>query len=331
MPFGKRPLNPITPPKTMKHDDQPKKNWEWLKGKPALDELRAEYPEEWTAVERDLAALARRGLGEMQAVAEKCAHQEALLSVAFGRRQNNHRSQEEALGKLVRGRMLQMALRQHCVAVASGVKEGKVRFNLLNGLLAQNLLFSHGLERKPVSLFWFRLLWPLLWQKRRLMPLVQPQGIYCFYSRTLIENLAGLIGPRTCLEIAAGDGTLSRFLKEQGVNITATDNQSWNHAVHYPDGVIKREAREALSIHAPEVVLCSWPPPGNSFERQVFKTRSVQLYIVIGSRHRHAAGNWPDYEQQSAFSFAEEPVLSRLVLPPELDSAVYVFRRIGPE
>ena len=59
----------------------------------------------------------------------------------------------------------------------------------------------------------------------------------------------------------------------------------------------------------------------------MFATRSVQLYIVIGSRHRFAAGNWATYEEQTTFAFEERPDLSELVLPPELDAAVYVFRR----
>ncbi len=316
----------------MKIDEKSKLTWEWLQQKPPLAELRAKYPEEWAAVERELATLAHLGLGKIQEGLEQGARQEARVTASFiGTNKTTRESRENAVAQLVRIRMIQLALRQHCVALASGVRDGKVRFNLVNGLLAQQLLFRQGLERKPVSLFWFRLLWPLLWQKKRLMPLVQPRGIYCFYSRALIERLAGLIGSRSCLEIAAGDGTLSRFLQELGVNITATDDQSWGHAVSYPESVSKREAREALNIHTPEVVICSWPPPGNNFERQLFKTRSVQLYIVIGSRHHHAAGNWGDYEQQTTFSFAEEPNLSRLVLPPELDSAVYVFRRTGKE
>lgn len=312
----------------MRRDETPEDKWKWLEQRPPLDELQAGDPAAWAAVERDLATLARQGLGQMQAVLEECGRKEAHLAAALGRKALKGKAREEALAQMVKIRMLQLALRQHCVAVASGVKEGKVRFNLINGLLAQRLLFREGLERRPVSLFWFRLLWPLLWQRRRLMPLVQPKGIYCFYTRELVEELARLIDGRNCLEIGAGDGTLSRFLSERGVRITATDDQSWAHAVRYPDWVLKQEAREALARHAPEVVLCSWPPPGNSFERQVFRTRSVQLYIVISSRHRHAAGNWGDYEAQSAFSFAEEPALSRLVLPPELDSGVYLFRRL---
>jgi hypothetical protein len=59
----------------------------------------------------------------------------------------------------------------------------------------------------------------------------------------------------------------------------------------------------------------------------VFTTRSVELYIVIGSRHQFAAGNWATYEQQTTFELEESFELSRLVLPPELDAAVYLFRR----
>jgi hypothetical protein len=172
----------------------------------------------------------------------------------------------------------------------------------------------------------FRALWPLLWQRRLLMPLVGPRGIYCFYSKPLIRRLADMIGERPALEIAAGDGTLARFLAAAGVDITPTDDHSWRD-VSFPAEVVRQDAREAVRARRPAVVICSWPPAGNDFEREVFKTPSVELYVVIGSRHRFATGNWEAYEQQTAFALAEEPELSRLVLPPELDAAVYTFRR----
>jgi hypothetical protein len=34
-----------------------------------------------------------------------------------------------------------------------------------------------------------------------------------------------------------------------------------------------------------------------------------------------------DYQQQTTFTFEEDKKLSSLVLPPELDAAVYVFRK----
>jgi hypothetical protein len=87
------------------------------------------------------------------------------------------------------------------------------------------------------------------------------------------------------------------------------------------------DAGQALRAYAPEVVICSWPPANNQFERDVFKARSVQLYIVISSRYPFASGNWGDYKSQSAFDFARDEQLGNLVLPPELGGGVYLFRR----
>lgn len=308
--------------------NSPEKVMKWLQTAPHLAELCTEYPEIWEETRREIAEIVAGGtMAELQAYLKRSNLESGLLAKKNQKSRGNKKQAEAALTQLIRNRMIHLAIRQHCISEATGVEKGKVRFNLLNGYLAQKLLFSEGLERKPVSLFWFRLVWPLIWQKRLLMPLVQPEGIYCFYSRKLVVALAGLMASRSCLEIAAGDGTLSRFLSEEGTSITATDDYSWKHEVGYPAFVQKLGAHEALARYAPEVVICSWPPANNTFERQVFKTRAVQLYIVISSRHRFASGNWDDYKQQTAFSFEEDPRLSCLVLPPELDAAVYIFSR----
>ena len=204
-----------------------------------------------------------------------------------------------------------------------------MRFNLVNGWVAQKLLFKRDLVRKPVKLGRFRALWPLLWQRRFLMPLVEPKGIYCFYSSKLVRELAKLIDGRSCLEIGAGDGTLARFLADEGVKVTATDDHSWQQSISFPEDVRRMDARQALRHFRPEVVRCSWPPPGTAFEREVFKTPSVQQYVVIASEDETAAGNWADYRAQTAFDFERDPWFSRLMLPPEIRPAVYVFTRRG--
>lgn len=307
------------------------KTLEWLKTNPSLDELCARYPAEWAAVQQDISAIVEHGRAEeLKDYLERMSAQAASAKPSPGNRQ---KSIESALSQLIRSRMAHESVKKLCLstlATNAGATKGKLRFNLFNGFIAQKLLFSRGLERKPASLLWFRLLWPLVWQKKRLMPLVQPRGIYCFYSQALIEALAGMIGSRSCLEIAAGDGTLTRFLKNRGVQLSSTDNHGWTNAVTYPEWVIKLDAREALTAYTPEVVICSWPPSQNDFERYVFTTPSVQLYIVIGSRHQFAFGNWKDYRQQSAFDLEEDKKLGALVLPPELGAAVYVFRRKAP-
>ncbi|HEX5922800.1 MAG TPA: hypothetical protein VFY45_03140, partial [Baekduia sp.] len=62
-------------------------------------------------------------------------------------------------------------------------------------------------------------------------------------------------------------------------------------------------------------------------ERWVFKTPSVKTYIVIVGASEFAAGNWDDYRTQTAFDMATDRELGRLVLPPEIGSAVHVFTR----
>lgn len=282
---------------------------------PSLAELRQAHPKDWDAVQRELTE-----------VVDRSTPDEFRQYVLAASRAPAAAGARAASSGEIRREMRAAALKQLCFSAATGVTTGRVRFNLVNGWIAQKLLFREGLERKPVSLTWFKLLWPLLWQRRLLMPLVGPKGIYCFYSRELVEELAALIGDRRCLEIAAGDGTLARFLTDEGVDVTATDDHSWR-AVDFPASVRRLDARRALAAHRPQVVLCSWPPAGNPFERDVFKTASVQLYVVISSRHRFASGDWAAYERQKDFDFEEDQALSALVLPPELEGAVHVFRR----
>lgn len=306
----------------------PEKILAWLQKSPSLAELCARFPDDWEIVQSDFARIVAHGTPEdLKAITDRSGRQKPLHKGLHSRAPADRKMREALLSEHVRHRMMRLVIKQYSLPVATGVTKGKVRFDIINGYLAQKLLFAKGLERKMTSLFWFRLVWPLIWRKRLLMPLVESRGIYCFYSKELVEALAAIIGSRSCVEIAAGDGTLSRFLKSRGIQITVTDNHSWKHAIHYPEDVELCDAREALRRYDPEVVICSWPPSSNDFERMVFKTKSVQVYIVIGSRFQFASGNWADYKMQSTFSFEEDKRLGELVLPPELGSTVYIFRR----
>jgi len=293
----------------------------WLESGPPLSEVRERFPREWAQVQRELAeVVARDDVEAIKAYASQVARPPAIA-----------RGGEPALvSALARQRLAADALKQMGVAAATGVTSGTLRFGLVSGFLSQRLLFrGGGLERKPVSLRAFRLLWPLVRQKSYLMPLVEPRGIYCFYSGALVDRLAALVAGRPCVEIAAGDGTLARFLREAGTDVVATDDGSWRQTRRAAgdDGVVVQDARAALRERRPAVVLCSWPPAGNDFERWVFATPSVETYVVISSASEQAAGNWADYRRQAAFDLAHDAALSALVLPPEIGSAVYVFTR----
>lgn len=306
----------------------PKAEIGWLTANPPLSELMGRYPEEWEKVGNKLHSLLKDGSAEkLNGYAQRAKWMAEMGKDRIRKSRNNPKVIETFLPNLVKSKMWLQALEKCYLSSAFGKTAGRVRFKLINGYIIQKLLFSRHLTREPVSLFWFKIFWPFITQKRILMPLVLPKGIYCFYSRQLIKELATLIGKKPCLEIGAGDGTLSRFLIEAGIEIIATDDYSWGHAISYPRMVERIDAREALQKYQPEVAISSWPPPHNNFEQHVFATASVKRYIVIGSRHKFACGNWEAYVAQNHFEWMEDSRLSNCVIPPELDSAVYIFWR----
>ncbi len=295
----------------------------WLATDPPLGDLRAAYPDQWELVERELMAVVDTGdPAALNAYAQSLAKPSAVRTGA----KRSVSGLDPVLAATVRQRMAAEAIRALAARAATGVESGTVRFSDGEGTIIQNLLFAQALERKPVDLEAFNAVWPTLEERARLMPLVQPQGIYCFYSAPLIAELAALIGGRSCVEIAAGDGTLSRFLREVGTSVRATDDHSWS-AVSFPGDVEQLDAQAALRTYAPQVVLCSWPPAGNDFEAAVFATPSVETYVVIGNRHTPGWGNHEAYAAQTTFDARNDARLGALVLPPELESVVYVFER----
>lgn len=288
----------------------------------------AAYPAEWRAVGEALVAATADGRPEaVEAFVRRSAEAAAPWRARVERSHGNPEVVAAALPRLAAARMARLAAERTLLAAATGQAGGTVRLGRWSGTLIQALFFGRGLARRPVPMRAFRWVWPLVTQKRLLMPLVQPRGIYCFYSLELVKALAALVGDRPALEIAAGDGTLARFLQDRGADVKATDDRSWGHAVTYPAEVERLDAAAALARHRPRAVLCSFPPPGNGFERRVFTTPGVELYVVVTTRHRFAAGDWTAYERQNAFEWSVDEALSALVLPPELDPAVLVFRR----
>ncbi len=240
---------------------------------------------------------------------------------------NSAKTRDAFLPEIIKARIAIHLLDQMTLAAKTGKTSGRIRFNLWDGFILQKLLFHHDLERKPVSVRSFKRVWRLVINKRILMPLVNKKGIYCFYSKELVRGLAKLIGPADCIEIGAGDGTLTRLLIEAGVNCLATDDYSWSQYIQYPASVEKLDARQALDKYRPQVVICSWPPPGNSFEKLILNADSVSLYITIGTRNALYSGDHAHYATQQRFTATCNEILSAMILPPSSDNAVYVFER----
>jgi hypothetical protein len=292
----------------------------------SLDALMEEYPAEWKAVGEQLLAASKQGPAALNVLLASVRSAAAPWRERVQKSHGNPQVLAQALPKLATARMAQLAIERILQSAATGVEEGTVKLGLFRGFLIQRLLFGKGLARKPASLAAFHALWPLMGSDRRkLMALVQPRGIYCFYTGELIRELKRRIAGRECLEVAAGDGTLSRFLTAHGVPARATDDFSWSHAVTYPADVEKIDAAAALRKYQPKVVLCSFPPPANTFEQRVLADPNVDLYVVVTTKHRFAAGDWAAYEASTRLKPVADDTLGRMVLPPELDPAVLVF------
>lgn len=295
----------------------------WLESHPSLESLQERCPADWMIVEDELGrALESKDHARLNALMRPL---DSLPIPPRPKSTPSRKEVQEIVGKLIRQRMSAIAIERFLKASLTDGKTRSVGWRDL--FIYRRLFFTRDFRRKLVPTWAFRLLWPLVKQRNLLLPLAETHGIYCFYSRELVDALATLIGSSLCIEIAAGDGALTCFLKQAGVVISATDDHSWSGKVTYANEVAKLDARSALKEFRPEVVICSWPPAKNSFEQFVFETESVQRYIVIGSRHKFASGNWPIYHSQRAFKMRMDVELSQLLLPPEFGGAVYVFDR----
>ncbi len=198
---------------------------------------------------------------------------------------------------------------------------------LLDRTLAQFIFFTRHRERRAVSPFWFRILWPLVRAKEAVVLQLKARGIYCAYSHALAKQLANITRGRLCLEIGAGDGTLSLLLEQHGVQVIATDDKSWNHVVRYPEWVEKRDALASIKHYQPPVVICSWPPPNNKFESSIFASDCVETYIVIGSKHAFASGDRTAYRTADQFDLVSSASMESAIYPPETQPEVLIFQR----
>lgn len=302
-----------------------------LKNEIDVKTLALQYPELEKCVLEEIATFnkdAKIGDGDVVEIIDKYKKKASYAVNQIRKSGRNKVTVDTFLPEIIKARIAIYLIDQLYMVARAKKTEGAVRLNLWDGTILQKLLFKKGLERKPVSNFWFGIAWPFIMHKNVLMPLVYKKGIYCFYSKKLIRELGKLIGTQSCIEIGAGDGTLTRFLNAAGVNCKATDDYSWSDFIDYPDQVEKMSAKEALQHYKPEVVICSWTPPGNDFEQEILRTESVKMYIVLGTKNPDYSGNHLAYEKQERFEMVENKALSKLILPPSSDYAVYVFQSI---
>lgn len=137
--------------------------------------------------------------------------------------------------------------------------------------------------------------------------------VYLLPTRQWIAALAAWLDEvkaRSVLEVAAGDGFLSRCLQKARpqLRVIATDNHSWTKAsarsspqdAHEfrgvvfagirPDDVEKIGAVAAVKREQPDVVIVSWAPPGTLVERVIRAPSRLVLDIGVDG---DVCGNGP--------------------------------------
>lgn len=121
-------------------------------------------------------------------------------------------------------------------------------------------------------------------------------------SDYLVEKIteygASKENPLLILEIGAGDGRLSHFLRQKlekkapGLTkIIATDSGEWGLKSHFPVEKLKHD--EALKKYDAQVVLCSWMPWGVDQTEDIRRCKKTREYILIGESDGGQCGdNW---------------------------------------
>jgi len=117
---------------------------------------------------------------------------------------------------------------------------------------------------------------------------VERYGIYQFWNKEYIECLAGEIkrrvGSDLVLEVAAGDGMLSFWLRQYGVNVKATDSGKWYDKIKRSTEVEILDAVSAIRKYKPRMVVASWLPWDEPIDIQVFDEK-VPFIVLIGEEN----------------------------------------------
>mmetsp|Transcript_22412 Transcript_22412/g.29021 ORF Transcript_22412/g.29021 Transcript_22412/m.29021 type:complete len:385 (+) Transcript_22412:91-1245(+) len=128
---------------------------------------------------------------------------------------------------------------------------------------------------------------------------VENHGIYEALTTEFIDALADechsvlascFAKDALCLEVGAGDGSLSYYLRERGgLNIIASDSGAWRIPPKFPIEYLN--ASSAIKKYNPALILCSWMPSGVDLTKVFRDAPSVQAYILLGEIDDGACGH----------------------------------------
>lgn len=299
-----------------------------------LEDIAEKYPDEWDKVQKEVCKiLASREAKTISSYAIKSKKHAEIWKERIRKSGNNPKVLKTATPHLIRCRLSHLALNKYFDALTQKKTKSKSQ-NIISSIY-YILIFKRYFTKKrfdvpPINLRTHRYLWKFVKNKESILGKAYREGVYCVFSKQLIEGLSNILDGEETLEIAAGDGALTSFLRKK-CKIRATDDHSWKKKIEYDHSVEKIDAIAALDKYKPSAVISCFPPAPNGFEKKVFTCESVNLYIVIGSRHDYASGDFKTYSTQEYFSWETSIELTNSVFPREIDPCIYIFRRIEPK
>ncbi len=102
-------------------------------------------------------------------------------------------------------------------------------------------------------------------------------GIYPLIENCWIQELAGHLTGKQCLEIMAGSGWLSHGLRNAGINSIATDRTDTYSSSF---GVTCMDAMEAIEKFPADSIIVSWPPVSDDYICDVMDKWGTEKEIV---------------------------------------------------
>jgi hypothetical protein len=294
-----------------------------------LPRLAEEFPEIWREVIASIKGhIERRQMDQLSDMAMKAnATMARWMSAAESPLADTNHAQTE----VIKAQMTRLAIEQFICAY-TGVSTA-VSFK--DRFLIASLLWIAAERGIVTTQKRFDALWSMIANKTAAAAAIQKSGYWSIPTREICAKISNLAQGEPILEIGSGRGLYLAGLRAAGANAQGIDDCSWAGALKTlgpaRKHITRTDAASALRDMSPKVVLCVWPTPQNTFESLIFKTKSVQTYLVILSKHRFASGDWNAYKAVEAsgnFTCTTLPETNMTLRPLEMEQQILIFRRM---
>lgn len=135
--------------------------------------------------------------------------------------------------------------------------------------------------------------------------------IFQLWTKEYIDALSEylLTCPQPIIEVGAGKGLLSYYLRKKGVPILATDDNSWNLIKENKYDVKVLDYKAAIKKYKPETVIVSWMLLDADWT-PFFREMNIKEYILIGEGPGGCTGSPSVFDTHPGYS--ETAILQKI-------------------